>query len=521
MAALLIRLKLTLLRNSLRTSTSQLVGLLVGAAMALALTVAGVAALVALRWVDAGWAAFGVVTGGSVLVLGWGLVPLLVSGVDETLDPARFALLPVRARELTPGLLVAGVIGVPGAATSVLALATIVTWSRAPLPLLLALPAAAVGVLTCVLVSRLLTTAAARLLAARRARELGGVVALLLVASIGIWPTLLSGQDLGASSADDVTAVLGWTPLGLPWAAPADAATGHPGRGVLRLALAAVLVVAGMRVWSALLAHALVDRRDGGGTRARVGRSVLDRLPATPMWGIATRSLRYWHRDPRYLVSVAGIVVSGSVPMIAMEAQRTHPPVLLGIGPFIGTLLGVITANDVGYDGSAFATHLLAGVPGRVDRLGRLIAVLIWAGPLVTVLAIGGALAEHRGGLWPGTLGATLGGLLAGLGTSAVTGALLPYPMPEAGGNPFRGSSGTSARSAMGQLVAMGIAGTAALPGLVLLLVAAVWWAPAAWIGLVVGPAIGAVMIVAGVTAGGRIVDARGPEILAAVRRPE
>ena len=36
----------------------------------------------------------------AVLTAGWLLMSLLVFGVDETVDPARFALLPVRAREL-------------------------------------------------------------------------------------------------------------------------------------------------------------------------------------------------------------------------------------------------------------------------------------------------------------------------------------------------------------------------------------------------------------------------------------
>ena len=35
-----------------------------------------------------------------------------------------YALLPLRARQLAPGLLVAGVVGIPGAATTVLAAAT-------------------------------------------------------------------------------------------------------------------------------------------------------------------------------------------------------------------------------------------------------------------------------------------------------------------------------------------------------------------------------------------------------------
>ena len=44
----------------------------------------------------------------SALTLGWLLMSLLVFGVDETVDPAKFALLPVRAGELLPGLLAAG-----------------------------------------------------------------------------------------------------------------------------------------------------------------------------------------------------------------------------------------------------------------------------------------------------------------------------------------------------------------------------------------------------------------------------
>jgi ABC-2 type transport system permease protein len=516
---LLVRLKLTLLRNSLRTSTSQLIGTIAGSVIALALTAGGAIGLALLRLADPAWAAFGVLVGGSLLVLGWAVIPLLVSGVDETLDPARFALLPVRARQLTPGLLVSGIIGIPGVATSVLALTTLVTWSRGVLPEILAVPAAVLGVLTCVLVSRLLTTAAARLLAARRSREAGTVVAVLLMSTIGVWPALLSGRGFTASDAAGVTGVLGWTPLGLPWAAPGDAATGHPGRAVARLALAALLVGLGGLAWSALLGRALTERRDAG-TQARAGRSVLDRLPATPVWAVAGRSLRYWRRDPRYIVAGTSILVAGIVPIVAMVSQAGLSALLLAAGPFAGLFAGVVTANDIGYDGSAFATHLLAGVPGRVDRLGRALAVLCWAVPLLVALSIAGAVAGERPGLWAGCVGAALGALLPGLGAASVAGALVPYPVPEAGSNPFRNSSGGSARAALAQLVVMTVTGGAALPGIALLVVAAVWWAPAAWIGFVTGPLIGTGMLAAGVVIGGGLVDARGPEILAAVRKP-
>ena len=53
----------------------------------------------------------------AVLVLGWLLLPLVFFGVDETLDPARFALLPLTRRTLVTGLLAAALVGVPALAT--------------------------------------------------------------------------------------------------------------------------------------------------------------------------------------------------------------------------------------------------------------------------------------------------------------------------------------------------------------------------------------------------------------------
>jgi ABC-2 type transport system permease protein len=44
-------------------------------------------------------------------LVGWMLTPLLAFGVDETVDPARFALLPIRPQTLQVGLLTTSVIG--------------------------------------------------------------------------------------------------------------------------------------------------------------------------------------------------------------------------------------------------------------------------------------------------------------------------------------------------------------------------------------------------------------------------
>lgn len=519
MAALLISLKVALLRGSLRGSVSQRVGLVIGALVGVGAAFAGVSGLVALRFADVDVAGPVVVVAGSVLVVGWTLVPLLVSGVDETLDPARFALLPVPARTLVPGLLVAGLVGVPGAATALIGLATVVTWSRGPLPALLALPAATLGVLTCVLGSRLGTTASARLLATRRFREVGAMITVLLLSSMGFVPALLTQGPLRWDVVDTWITWLGWTPMGLAWAVPADAAAGRPLLALGRLALAAVLVALGGLAWARLLDRALTDvAASGDGSRARVRSSPLDRLPDGPVWAVTGRSLRYWRRDPRYLVAFGAIAASSVVPLLATRSVGATG-LSLALGPFLGVMLGLVTANDVGYDGSAFATHLVVGLPGRADRAGRALAALVVGTPFVTIAAVVGVVVAGRGDLWPGALGSALGALFGGVGSAALASALAPYPVPEAGSNPFRNSSGGSARAALAQGAVLSVTTGLAVPGIALFVVGALWWPPACWLALVVGPLVGAGALWAGVVTGGQVMDARGPEILASVRK--
>ena len=103
MVAILVRLKLSLLRNALRRSVWRTVGLIIGIVYALGVVVMALVGLVALRWSSVALTADVTVLAFAVLTAGWLLLSLLVFGIDETLDPSRFALLPVRAREIMPG----------------------------------------------------------------------------------------------------------------------------------------------------------------------------------------------------------------------------------------------------------------------------------------------------------------------------------------------------------------------------------------------------------------------------------
>src|SRR3954463_11255041 len=87
----LARLKLRLLANTFKRSPWQVVGLVIGILYGFGVAGLGVVALVALRFADAETARTATILGGSLVVLGFLLVPL-VFGVDDTLDPRRFSL---------------------------------------------------------------------------------------------------------------------------------------------------------------------------------------------------------------------------------------------------------------------------------------------------------------------------------------------------------------------------------------------------------------------------------------------
>ena len=142
MVAHLLRLKLTLLRNSVRRSPWQLVGLGIGALYALGIVAVCVAGLFVLRGVEIELAQTVVVLGGATALLGWAVIPVAVSAADMTLDPARFTTFAVPMPQLLAGLALGGLIGIPGLATSLVALATVGTWSRS-------LPAAAGALVGC------------------------------------------------------------------------------------------------------------------------------------------------------------------------------------------------------------------------------------------------------------------------------------------------------------------------------------------------------------------------------------
>jgi ABC-2 type transport system permease protein len=519
MVATLLRLRFQVLGNSLRRSTWQLVAVIIGGIYGLGVLLGAVAGLIALGFASIEIASTAIVLAGSALVLGWIIVPLLTSGIDQTLDPARLVQFPMRMRTLLVGLALAGVLGVAGIVTSIAALATVATWLRDPLAAVAAVVCAAIGVFTCVVGSRMMAALSTSLQSRRRFRELSGVLVLIPLVLLG--PIILGVTRGIASSADALPSVaqgLGWTPLGAAWAVPGDLASGDYLPALLKLLIALATLALLTVVWRASLAVALISPKASGGGRqvAKGKRGVFDVLPATPVGAIAARALIYWRRDPRYARQLIVVPLFPALLFFYSSIGGSHS---LGLftasGPIVAFLLPLGLYADISYDGTAFATHLIDGVRGRADRLGRVIAAGLIGVPLVLIVTFATITIADAWNLAPALLGLTIGALLSGYGLISVTSARIIVPVPAAGDNPFKSAPGAGITTAASSFATWGILIVLVIPELVLGVVGIIIGsALLGWITLVVGVLLGAALLVIGVRSGGALLDRTGPDLL-------
>ncbi|MBO3086478.1 hypothetical protein [Cellulomonas fengjieae] len=512
MVAHLLRLKLTLLRNSLRRSPWQVVGLAVAVLYGLGALAGVVIGMAVVSVQEPDIRGLVVVLLGSLLVLGWWVVPLLAFGLDATIDPARFVTFAIPRRSLLTGLALAGVVGVPGVVTLVSVLAMAGVWWRTPAALVAGIVCAVVALATCVLGSRATTSLASGLLAGRRFREVMAAVAVLPIIVIGpVLGRLTDGGLPSAATVEQLADVLAWTPFGAVWAVPGDVAAGQWGLAAARFAIALATVAVVAVVWDRALAHALVNPAHEKASGKGHGLGWFDRLPATPLGAVTARCLTYWARDPRYALAVA------VVPVLAIVLYVVSPggALVLLIAPITGYLMGWGISADVAYDGTAFWTHVAAPLRGHVDRLGRVLAAGAIALPTVTLLAVGAAVLSGDPSAVPALLGVSLGVLLTSLGVSSVLSALVVYPVQLPGENPFQSKQGASTAAVVSQLAGSLAIMVLCLPeGLLALMAIRSGSAALGWAALAVGLVLGALLLAIGVRLGGRTLDRTAPDLL-------
>jgi len=501
-------------------STWQLVAVIFGALYGLGVLLGVTIGLLALSGAPVTIARTVVVMAGSALVLGWVVIPLLASGIDQTLAPARLVTFPIPLNTLLLGLALSGLVGVPGIVTTLGALATAVTWWQHPLIALLAAVCAGIAAATCIVGSRAVTTLSSTFTSGRRFREASGFVAIISLVLLGPIIVSLSSGIQGSTDAFPALAnVLAWTPLGAIWAVPSDVALGHGGVAALHFLVGVATLALLLVVWRRSLALALITpAHTSSRSRGRGKLGFFALLPATPAAAVAARSLTYWIRDPRY---ARQLLVVPLIPALMFFYSRNGPLELLNsIGPIVALLLSLSIFTDLSYEGTAFATQISSGIRGRDDRLGRAAALASFGLPIVILFSVGSVWISGFWSVLPGLLGVSIGIFLSGLGVSSYSSARIVIPVPGPGDNPFKAAPGAGFTTALTTFATWGVIGVLVLPELILAVVGSATGVDLlGWIGLVVGISLGSVLMAVGIRLGGAQLDRSAPELLQSLAR--
>ncbi|WP_020661286.1 hypothetical protein [Amycolatopsis benzoatilytica] len=527
MVGVLVRLKLRVLRNSLRGR--QIAGMVLGGVfglLAAAFTI-GIAVFPVpearisvdlLTSVYAVWAA------------GWVLAPIATGGGDDTLRPEHFALLPIGRRKLAIGLLAASFVGVT-AVVSMLAFLGLAFYG-----LRFGAGAAFVGLVFgvlqlafVVLLYRVVMAALGALLTSRKGKELGIIVVALtglsgvavnyVVNSLG--PAIVSGRMPGFVSVMH-SLPSGWGTLAVHAAGTGEWAVAG-GLFAALLAVIAVLVV----VWGALLARQITTPSFRGAARTRAKRTRASRtlLPATPVGAVVRKELLTWWRDARRRVALLSTLLIGLV-ITVVPALSGGTGGRASMLPFFGVAVvffaSMQSGNLYGMDGSALWHTLVVPGAERADIRGRQLAWALIVGPAALALAIVLPAVTGKTSAYPWVLGLVPAALGGGAGVLVLQSVFLAFPLPDQRRSSSPWSSGGRpgcARAALmlattlliviGALpvVALGVAGTLAdLPVL-------------QWLGVPVGVVSGIALAWWWGSLAQRRLVARGPELLATVSK--
>ena len=522
MVATVLRLRYRVLGNTLARRPWQLVGFCFGFLWALSILAMVTAALIAVGVSgDLSVSRTVITLAGAALVLGWVVGPLVVAGIDTTVDATKLAPFPLTTRQVMTILAATGATGIPGIVTSIAALVSVAVWVAWPTAAIAAVPSAVIGVATCVLATRFAAALAVGLGSGRRGREVIGTLVLVLVIfagpiTTGILATLSGAGSIGGQLGQ-AAAVLGWTPLGATWSLPGEIAAGAWGIAAIKLLIALVTPVALWFGWRWSLEQSLVSPPRQASRTVKPG--ALGLFGVMPTGGVGAtwaRSLTGWLRDPRYLRQ---LIIAPLFPVLFAFTSGTEGVMFAASPVLVAFVLCVSGYTDVSYDGTAFASVLSSGIRGRADRWGRMLGAASIGVPLMLMTAIVTAVIGGHLDALPAVLGASFGLLLGGYGVNAVSSALIVTPVAAPGDNPFKSVPGQTFVSGLLVFVVLAACGVVALPAVIVAGISVISGnAALGWVALAVGLGVGAGVAAGGVALGGRTLERTGPDLLLRIK---
>lgn len=522
-----VRLKLTLLRNGLRQSAGRRTAYIASVVIALLIAAGQLIGLVALR--GNAHAESLVVLLAAVLALGWAVMPLFFAAGDETLDPSRLVMLPLRPRPLIAALLTASLVGIGPLFTLCLVVGSVIALAHGAGAAVFAVVAAPLTLLVCVALARAVATANSRLLTSRKGRDLAVLSGLVI--AVGIQVVNFGAQQLGRSGGlsalDPAADVVRWLPPASAIGSVDSASQGSYGRAAVQLLLSVAALALLLWLWQRSLVK-LMTAPDGSTLAAAEPNRTKSAARGSDLWAlfpegrtgtVMQRSLRYVARDPKTKAAwVTALAIGLIVPLLnAVQGTGSVYFACFGAG-----MLGIQMYNQFGQDTSAFwmvAAAISSTRDAYLELRARALALLLITLPytvLVTVVT-SAVLGDWRA--LPGVMGLSFALLGAMLATGAVASANFPYSVPQDGAfkNVAPGQAGLAWISVFGGMVSAALLCAPVIGVTIWLhLAGEEGWL---WLLLPVGGAYGALIAWAGLRVAAPRTADRLPEILAAVSK--
>ncbi len=297
--------------------------------------------------------------------LAWIALPVLLFPLDETLDPARFAMAPISRPQLMAGLTGAGLV-TPTIVVPVLLLATNIGLFAGPSTALVALVAGGLLLLHLVVGGQTFTAIVSVVLRSRRGRDLAVVV----VSSLGLLGFALQQTIARAIGEYGLSGAVQVYPLSRLWfvlppvaaqQAPVAAAAGDWTLAVTALAVSAAWLVAIVGLWNKVLLRLTTTPESTPLKRGgRVRRTLADRWGWSAITVTARKELRFYVRDPRLRMVWTGAVIFLGVIIATLWLGTTqladiqNAPWLPLLGPIVVIFIGLpVALNQFGWERNA------------------------------------------------------------------------------------------------------------------------------------------------------------------------
>ncbi|MFE4262447.1 transporter [Streptomyces sp. NPDC056883] len=436
-----VRLKLSLLRNGLKGSSKRKAAFISALVFALVVAFFTVLGLALLRGNEhAGTVA---VLLAAIMALCWAFVPLFFASGDETLDPTRLVMLPLRPRPLVRALLASSLVGIGPLFTLCLTVGSVIAVARGAAGAVAAVLAVPLLLVGCVTLARAVATANVRLLTSRKGRDLALLSGLIIavgaqVANLALGRLLEVG---GMERLEPAAAVVRWLPPATALGMVDSASEGAYGIAAAQLLI--TVLALGLLLWfwertltklmvspdgSTIVAAKEKEKPAGGETRG-----IWSLLPDDRTGAAIRRSMLYMVRDPK---TKAAWVSSLTIGLLIPVANALQGGGSVYLACFASGMLGMQMYNQFGQDTSAFwmvAQTLSTTRDAYVELRARALALALITVPFTALVTTVTAALIGDWTTLPGALGLALALLGSMLCTGAVASARFPYSIPADG----------------------------------------------------------------------------------------